>query len=290
MSIRFQSWIEYLWLLPGPIVFLIFLFLKRKRAVLTVLLLFLLSFTTADFMTDSMADRLAAAEEAYETEEYHTAELLYEELIAEHPNIPGLYFNAALSAYHQEKIGKAVLYARTAMVEQPMEQRFHRFLDYLDQQYGIVTQIDLPFSFHPDFFFFLFGIFLNAAGFLGVFYLFKRKNSLFIMGLLMVVISIVMLIGMSYSIQASKNETAVVMSPDSGVYEVKKIPKNTSGADFLLQPGETVNIKGGTDQFYFITTSLGQKGWIQKSFVRLIPTIVELSRGSGQTDVTNNPR
>ena len=290
LSFRFSDWVEYLWLLPGPVVFVFFLLLRRRKAVFTVLLLFLLSFSPLDFIPDSTVERLTSAEEAYSNGDYLNAELLYEELLSGLPDVPALHYNAALSAYQQEKIGKAVFHTRCALVQKPMDQKYKRFLNYINDYHGVVTQFDLPFSFHPDFFLFLLTFSLNAAGFSGVFYLFKRRNSYFIVGILLLVVSIVLSIAMSYSVYSSGNRTAVVMTNDSDEYEVKKIPKTGSEADFILQPGETVHIQGGTEQFYFITTSLGQKGWVLKPLVRIVPGIAEFSLLSSETDVTLRPR
>lgn len=281
MSLRYSSWVEYLWLLPGPIVFLVFFLLKRRKAVLTVLLLLFLSFNPVDFTSDGLTDTLVSAERHYSEKNYVAAEALYEELIARQPHVPALYYNAAISAYQQGKIGRAVLHTRTAQELQPMEQEYRRFLGFLDAQYGIVTQVDTPFPFHPDFFLFLLIFGINAAGFLGVLYLFKRRNSYFIGALLLVVASFVNVIGMTYAVHASNRTTAVVMQGNGEVYAVQKIPKAGSEADFVLQPGETLHIKGDADDFYFITTSLGQKGWIKKSSVRIVPGLVEMANRTG---------
>jgi len=281
MSLRYSSWMEYLWLLPGPIVFLLFLLLKRRKAVLTVFLLLFLSFNPIDFTSDGLTDTVLSAERHYSDKDYVAAEALYEELIVQQPYVPALYYNAALCAYQQGKIGRAVIHARTAQELQPMEQEYRRFLGYLDAQYGIVTQINSPFPFHPDFFLFILILGINAAGFLGVLYLFRRKNSYFIGALLLVVVSFANVIGMTYAVHASKRTTAVVMQESGEVYEVQKIPKDGSEADFVLQPGETLHIKGDADDFYFVTTSLGQKGWIKKTSVRIIPDLVELANRAG---------
>ncbi len=277
MSLRYSSWPEYLWLLPGPLVFLVFFLLKRRKAVFTVLLILFLSFNPVDLTSNGLRDTMESAERLYHEREYIAAEALYQELIMQQPHIPALYYNAALCAYQQGRIGRAVIHARTAQQLQPMEQEYRQFLGYLDAQYGIVTQVDAPFPFHPDFFLFLLIVGMNAAGFLGVLYLFKRRNSYFIGALLLVVVSFANVIGMTYAVHSSKRTTAVVIQGDGEVYEAQKIPKVGSEADFVLQPGETLHIKGDADEFYFISTSLGQKGWIRKSSVRIIPNLVELA-------------
>ena len=277
MSLRFSSRIEYLWLLPGPLVFLFFFFSRKRKALLSVMLFVFLSFSPAELATGEIAESLKAAEKAYREGQFLSAESLYDEILALEPDIVDLYYNSALCAYQQGKIGQAVLKIRSALVMKPMDTVYRRFLDYLNSEYGVVTQIDLPFLFHPDFFLLFLTISINMAGFIGVLYLFKRKNSYFIAAMLMFTISIVSGIGMTYAIFSSKGETAVVMMQDSGLYEVKKIPKKNSETDFVLQPGETVKINGGTEDFFFITTSLGQKGWIPLAKVRKVPGIFELS-------------
>ena len=92
---------------------------------------------------------------------------------------------------------------------------------------------------------------------------------------------------MTYSVFSADSRTAVVMISESEVFEVKRIPKAISEADFILGAGETLQVLGGTEEYYFIRTSLGQKGWIEKSVVKTVPNIIELSR-DGSTDVTNS--
>ncbi|MFW5711481.1 MAG: BatD family protein [bacterium] len=276
ISTRFMQLDSYVWLLPGPLLLLLFLLLKRRKTTLVLPVLLLLSFGAAEFDSDQVVQTIENAREAYRRESYKNAESLYLEALRLRPDVPDLRYNAALAAYQKGDIGAAVLRARTALTLQPMNETYKAFLDFVSQEYGITTEIDLPFPFHPDLFLLVLSLLVNAAGFLGIIYLFRQKNGYFIVAALLLLISVVVGIGFSYSIAQANRDIGVIVIQREAAPPIKKIPREDSSDAFTLKDGELVRIKGETGEFYFIETGLGQKGWVYKAGIDPVPGLPQL--------------
>ncbi len=269
---------SYAWLLPGPLLFILFFILtRRKLALLIPLMLLLLSFGVAEFPSKAMLETIQKAQAAFEQGEFTTAEALYLDAVRRRPDVPDLRYNAALSAFQSGETGASVLYTRTALVMRPMNDQYKAFLEYIAQEKGVNTDIGTPFLFHPDFFLLLLTLFVNGAGFLGIIYLFRQKNGYFIVAAFMLVVSIAVSIGLVYSVARSNQHIGVVMSQKDFIPPVKKIPRESASEAFTLKDGEVLKIKGTANDFFFIETALGQKGWVRKSGVEKVPDIKKLA-------------
>lgn len=277
ISTRFMHISSYGWMLPGPLLFIFFLLLRRKRLVLLSSLVVLLSFGSVEISNETVVQTIENAHEAYNQKEFAVAEALYLQAARERPEVPDLRYNAALSSFQKGDIGSAVLYARTALTIQPMNETYAAFLDYISQEHGITTDIEPPFLFHPDLFLLLFTLFINGAGFMGTIYLFRQKNGYFIVAAFMLLASLVMGIGLSYSIVQSSQEVGVIASAEGSMPAVKKIPHIGSSDAFTVKEGELVKIKGAAEEFIFIETGLGRKGWVLKEDIISIPSLKKLS-------------
>ncbi|HKK64267.1 MAG TPA: BatD family protein [Clostridia bacterium] len=277
ISTRFTQIASYGWMLPGPLLFFFFLILRRRRIVLLGFLVLLLSFGAAEFSNETVVQTIENAHQAYNQKEFAVAEALYLQAARERPEVPDLRYNAALSSFQKGDIGSAVLYARTALTIQPMNETYAAFLDYISQEHGITTDIEPPFLFHPDLFLLLFTLFINGAGFMGIIYLFRQKNGYFIVASFMLLASIVMGIGLLYSVVQSGQEIGVIAAADESMPAVKKIPHMDSSDAFTVKEGELVKIKGAAEGFLFIETGLGRKGWVLKEDIIFIPSLKKLS-------------
>lgn len=278
LSSRYLAWTEYFWMLPGPVLFILFLVGMRKKLFLPILLLLLMSFAAVDLKMDSLGERLAKADEAYQNGAYAEAEYHYGSLAQDFPEYPDLYYAAGLSAYRLGKVGDAVWNTRTALILHPTDSDYREFLSYLSEQEGIGTTMNLPFAFHPDFFLFIITLAVNFAAFFGIFLLFFRKNAYFISAVLLLVVSIIAGAGMLVSLSSEARETAIVI-PSEGVDAViNKIPRHGSSEAFRMKEGESVLIRGEARGFYFLSTSLGQKGWIFGEDIKMLPGPVDLIR------------
>jgi len=93
----------------------------------------------------------------------------------------------------------------------------------------------------------------------------------------MLLASIVMGIGLLYSVVQSGQEIGVIAAADESMPAVKKIPHMDSSDAFTVKEGELVKIKGAAEGFLFIETGLGRKGWVLKEDIIFIPSLKKLS-------------
>ncbi|MCF7914107.1 MAG: BatD family protein [Spirochaetaceae bacterium] len=277
ISTRFTQIASYGWMLPGPLLFLFFLLLRRKKLVLLGSLVFFLSFGAVEFSSERVEQTVENAYQAYHQKEFALAEALYLQAARERPEVPDLRYNAALCSFQKGDIGPAVLYTRTALTIQPMNETYAAFLDYISQEHGITTDIEPPFLFHPDLFLLLFTLFINGAGFMGIIYLFKQKNGYFIVSAFMLLASVALVIGLSYSVIQANQEVGVIVAKGESMPAVKKIPHTESSDAFSVKEGELVKIKGATAEFFFVETGLGRKGWILEENIISVPSLKKLS-------------
>ena len=112
---------------------------------------------------------------------------------------------------------------------------------------------------------------------MGIIYLFRQKNGYFIIAAFMLLASIVMGIGLLYSVVQSNQEVGVIAAADETIPTVKKIPHIESSDAFTVKEGELVKIKGAAEGFFFIETGLGRKGWILQEELISVPSLKNLA-------------
>lgn len=278
----YTDYLQYLWLLPGPLVFLFFLVLRRRKWGGVLAALLLLSFSSA-----ALQDNSAYAEEgmrAYKAGEWDRAYSSFRLLLEENEYCPEAAYNLALTAYRMGRVGETVFFARSAIDGQPAEQEYRRFLSYIEQEHDLPQHGLFPWPIHPDFILVMLVLALNFAAFIGVIYLFTGKNGFFILAMLLFVFSIALASALGYSSHSRARRVAVAVASD---VEVKTIPKNDSSNVFLLREGESAEILGESEPFLFIKTVLGRRGWVRSELVGRVgadyeETFSRIERGRGQ--------
>ncbi len=262
---RYTMPLNYLWLLPGPLTFLLFLLLRRKKlGVLTLSFVCFLSFAAPP---PEDAEHFSRGVEAYEQGSYSDAMVQFELALEEYPYYPDLYYNAALAAYKNGDIGKAVYFGREAVYLSPGKSDYTRLLSYIEEENEFGRRVPLPFPIHPDLLFLTLTITINAAGFVGVVYLYKRRNMLFIAANLFLVVTLAAGIALGVAAHSRSNRAGVVMWRDTSA---QVIPRIESPPAFPLTEGQTVLIIGKSAPFYFVENSLGQKGWLLEHQLRVV--------------------
>ncbi len=262
---RYREPEPYLWLLPGPLVFLFFLILRRRRRSIlfvSLLSLLLLSFTPAPMIDNPEAER---GMRAYAAGEWEAAYDAFYRLIDEQQYCPDGRYNLSLAAYRLGRVGEAVFYVRSAVHIDPSEHAYRRLLSYYEEELELPQHNLFPWPVHPDTILLVLTLVLNFAGFAGVFYLFSRRNAYFIAAVFLLVLSFASSAAMVYSIYTRTADVAVAVD---GEIEVKTIPQNGSSNTFLLKEGETVEIVGRAEPFVFVKTVLGRRGWIREALLR----------------------
>ena len=110
-------------------------------------------------------------------------------------------------------------------------------------------------------------ILVNLTAFIGVIYLVKNKNIYFIVSVLLFSLSMLTASGLAFSIIQKDRQVGVVIEDQ---ISVKKIPFCEADTVVEMRSGESVIVMGDSDNFLFITTGTGIKGWVDKTQLFLL--------------------
>jgi hypothetical protein len=259
---------SYLWLLPGPLLFLVFFLPGRKKkrsvAALPMLMFFLLSSAVPSGGPSVISD--LSARSAYDRGDDELALQEYRNLLEKEPGHPILLYNCAVTAYRAGRIGDAVFYGRSAYRSAPSDSRTTELVRSIEEREGFGFQAPLPIGVHPDLFFFLLMIGINLAGFVGVFYLLHRRNLTFIAAVLFLTLAVSSAIALGFS-AADWARTVAVAGTD---IPVQTIPDPEAGTLFRIREGEAVRVIGQAEEYLFVETGIDAGGWIPLRLVRII--------------------
>ncbi len=259
---------SYLWLLPGPLLFLVFFFLGRKKkrsaAMLPMLMFFLLSSAAPSGDPSGISD--LSARRAYDSGNDELAFQEYLNLLDNDPGHPVLLYNCAVTAYRAGHIGDAVYYGRSAYRAAPSDSMTSELVRSIEEREGFGFQAPLPVGVHPDLFFFLLMTGMNLAGFVGVFYLLHRRNLTFIAAVLLFTIAFSSAIALGFSAADWARKVAVAADD----IPVQTIPDPDADTLFTIREGEAVRVIGRAEAYLFVETGIDTEGWIPLHLVRII--------------------
>jgi hypothetical protein len=265
----YSSPLEYLWMLPGPFVFFVFYLLRRRRSAAVTASLLSLSFLLISSAAPpvEMSERAEQGLGAYASGDWETSYASFRAVLQDERYCPDAAYNLALSAYRMDRVGEAVYFARSAIHSLPSQQEYRDFLAYIEETEELAQHDLFPWPVHPDMILLFLVISINFSGFIGVVYLFTRKNGFFIAAMLLFVVSIALGSALAYSVHSRTREVAVALTEDVAV---KTIPRTTSSRAFVLKEGESAHILGRSEPFLFVRTVLGRRGWVREEQVGLV--------------------
>ncbi len=259
---RYKDLSSYLWLLPGPLVFFIFFLTGRKKTFLGVSIIFIAASGQIDInrAVDIGIDQ-------YEAGQYQSAIEYFQQASDELSDNSFLSYNIALAYYQLGDYGKSVYEARNAFYHDPFNLEYRKLINYIELKGGILYPIELSFNLYPDAFLFLLMILVNTAAFVGVIYLVKNKNIYFISSVLLLGLGILAVGGLGFSIIQKDRQVGIVVQDH---VSVKKIPLPKGETIEEMQSGESALVKGDSNNYLFINTGTGIKGWVEKSDLIII--------------------
>lgn len=259
---RYKEPSSYLWFLPGPLVFLVFFLTGRKKIILGISIVFIAA--AGQLNINSTVD-LAIGQ--YELGEYEKAIKYFQEAKNEFPDNSFLSYNLALSYYQIGDLGRSVYEARDAFYNDPLNSDYKNLVNYIELEGEINYPVELSFNLYPDAFFFLLMILVNTSSFIGVIYLVKNWNLYFITSVLLLGLSVIALGGLGFSIIQKGRQVGIIIQ-DS--VSIKKIPLLEAETVVEMKSGESVLVKGESENFLFINTGTGLKGWVDKSELMIL--------------------
>ncbi len=252
---RYLDAANYLWLLPGPLVFLVFFFAGKKKA--TLILLVLISLAGSRLSASTVKDGISF----YEKGAYLQASGMYLDALKEYPGSSSLYYDLALNYYKMGMTGKSVYAAQIAVRYSPLKKKYASLLHIIEKAAGVKYPVSIPVSIYPDTYLFILSILLNAGAFIGVFYFIRKKNIYFIGMVLLFGLSVITLGGLIHSAYQWHCQYGIARY---GTVEVKKIPRDSSATGFTLKEGETVSVVNSSGGYIFIENGIGVKGWVKR--------------------------
>ncbi len=259
---RYKNPESYLWLLPGPLVFIIF-FAKTKRKILFVSIILLVSMSIS-LGAQSVGDKGSSL---YMKGEYRKALDVYLTELKKYPSSSVLYYNAALCYNRLGIRDKAVYAADTAVLYNPLNDKYSRLAEAIEADGGIDYSVRLKKSIYPDIYLFLMTIAVNAAAFAGVIYLVRRKNFFLILSVLLFAAGVVTAGALIHSAYQWSRHYGIISRKSR---EVKKIPHEESEPGFKVKEGEMVRVIGSSGDYLFIENGLGLKGWLTEDSLLLL--------------------
>ncbi len=259
---RYKDPSSYLWLLPGPLVFLVFFLTGRKKIITGVLIIFIAAAGSSS--GSSLLDEGIAK---YDAGEYTEAIALLRDAEKEFSDNQYISYNLSLAYYQTGDMGYAIYEARNAFYHDPLNKNYRDLIGYLEDKQGITFPVEPSFNLYPDVFLFLLIILINLSAFTGVVYLIKSRNFFFILSVLLLSLSLLSAGGLVFSILQKDRMVGVVVNNE---VSVKKIPSEESESIVSLKSGESVVVIGNSDNYLFITTGTGIKGWIHDDELILV--------------------
>ncbi len=255
--------INYLWFLPGPVLFFIFIFFKKKKIfIIASLILFISSGSAKDVNLDAVSDASAF----YIEEQYQKSLEIYKTVSKDMPECAAVFYNIGIVSYHLGNYGEAVHAVRRAVYLNPLNQLYRDFLKWIESELKLERQIPPVFRIHPDIFFFLLIILVNIGSLAAIYQLYKPKGIYVILLILFFSCSVISCGGLIYTHVKRTEKAGVIITDD---VSIKNIPKETSSSVLNLQEGTALYVLESADRWVFVENGYGIKGWIRKDSIIL---------------------
>lgn len=257
----------YLLLLPGVISVLAALVRRRiDMKILGYSLLFIVLNSSSIDDIPRFRERLDTAQEYLDLSESEKALFLYDEIISEFGENPGIYYNQALINYDLDNKDKVIHLLRKSLLMKPGDRVFMKTLTSVENEFGLEHQATATSGFSPDLLFLSFILLFNMGAFLSAFNIGRKKIELSILIVMVFFLSLSSLGVVLYTDYISMRETAVIVEEGG---ELKKVPGFMGASWLTLQEGTAVYLKSESEESYLIRTGYGLEGWLDKS--SLIP-------------------
>lgn len=267
--------VYYLWLLPGIVVFLIFLSLSRKGVVHKLLTRvglisvgIILTLGAADLVDPEIEKGLTVSFEMYQAEEYSLALDEIEAIEEKIGNNAALWFNKAVLYTRLEEYDLGVHALFKAAKIDPMNDKYGEALQELEAAVGLNRQIPPAAPIDPDLFYIIMLVFVNLAFILAGILLYNRKATFAIFLVFAVLFSAGSIIGIIYT--HYKLHTPIGIIHGTVAEEIGRgsnmlmLPDDNATQRTFLSAGSSVSIQGENKEYYLVRTGHGLEGWVEK--------------------------
>jgi hypothetical protein len=254
---------SYLWILPG-IGMLVFSILRKKYAVITVLIPLCFFFISADTQPERGAfplSELERAEAAYTAGDISEAAGAYEEALLIQEDSPGIWYNLSLAYFRMGRHGAAVYSLRNAIRMNPMVQVYWDTLQWMEESLELFRQVEPERWIHPDIFLIILAVFFNITCGLIAVSLYRKKSIYVITAILGLILTAASLSLLIYTGTAGKYGAGIINNETASL---RKIPETDAEKWLVLDEGTAISVKTRTDGFYLVETRFGIEGWLEE--------------------------
>jgi len=255
----------YLLVLPGIISALVALIKKRydMKILGYTLLLFVLT-SSAVSGNPQLREQLEKAENFNNSAELEKAIELYDQLLRDFGDNPGIYYNQALLNYDLEKKDTVIHLLRKSLILKPGNRLFMNLLTSVESEYGLDHQAVISTGLSPDLFFLFFIVLFNMGALIISFNINRKKIELSILSVMVFFLSFASLVVVYYTDFVSMRKTGVIVQSGG---DLKKVPGLMGGSWLTLQEGAAVYLMSESEESYLIRTGYGLEGWLHKDSI-----------------------
>ncbi len=254
----------YLCFLPGPIACAVFVFLKKRKTALLLMVFAALAFLAADDPFPS--GLINQGIDAFKSGQYEKALERFESAEAVLGCNSALSYNIALCHYVKGENGRAMFNLRQSIQAEPRQTLAREVLRWIEEDSGLATQVRPGIKLHPNLpyvlLLFLFNLFFIT---LGVLYR-RRLGRLFILSVFLALLVLTSLALFLYSLSERNSPTAVVVV-DRG--ELKKVPLANAQTWIALKEGSSLRVKGRARDYVLVKTGQGLVGWVEANTIEI---------------------
>ncbi|MEW5817090.1 MAG: hypothetical protein AB1798_17055 [Spirochaetota bacterium] len=256
----------YLCLLPGPVIFIILLVLKKTKLIGLSVGIILLGWpiVTTCHVPKPAKMEMKAGLTAFESQDFEKALSELKTILSRYPGNPDILFNIGVTYFYLNQPGLSVYYVRQAVSQRPMDLFMRQTLLSMESSLGLPPQPPLAYPIHPDFFLYSLIFCVNGASLSASILLFSKRSFLVNLTLLLLVLGLTAGGGMIAVKRSAR--WGVIVTED--VY-MKKIPTEQAAEWFQLPEGTVLTVVTLKNDYIFVRTGYGVSGWIKKSKILL---------------------
>jgi tetratricopeptide (TPR) repeat protein len=254
----YEEPLNYLWLIPAPLTFVVLAVLKRARLLVVPVLFLLLG---AGDVPESVCPNLTPAIEAYENRNYEEAKTGFEACFIADSKNAGLAFALAIVDYHLKDYDQAIHFARSAVRLNPMSRTYRSYVEWLNEKLDLDRPVEPATLIHPDIFFFSMVGFLSAGFLAAAIYLIRRKGLYIVLCILGILLSSASCGGLVQTAVKYGKTTAIVYGAAA---QMRKIPNVDANSWVELPEGFSLRVLDSSGKFHLVETANGLTGWVER--------------------------
>ena len=253
-----KTW-PYLLLLPGILVFLILLTIRRRSVLRSFPAILVLPFLLSATHTETGMEQADRAKQLALEEQWEDVLDIYNELTAQYGELPGLLHDRAIIESETGQPGEAVTLMRRALHLKPGNRQFIQSMQYIDDKLNLKEQIPPSPQWPPalPFILWIIGVNFLFVVLSWIFFMQKERNfSLLVSSILFLLAATG---GLIYTQTIWENPVSIVAWDNQ---PLKRIPDPLADEWVTLPAGTTVKVKAVEGLNCLVQTGFGLEGWL----------------------------